>query len=67
MARQHLTIGTFGDIGFRTSPNGRIVARARYRYWDGKSRLVQATGDTRKQAERGSLPSGACSSRPSRR
>lgn len=52
MARQRLTIGTFGDIGFRTSPNGRIVARARYRDWDGKSRLVQATGDTWKQAER---------------
>ena len=52
VARQRLTIGAFGDIGFRTSPNGRVVARARYRDWDGKSRPVQATGDTRKQAER---------------
>lgn len=52
MARQRLTIGAFGDIGFRTSPNGRVVARARYRGWDGKSRPVQVTGDTRKQAER---------------
>jgi len=51
MSRQRLTIGTFGDIGFLTSPNGRIVARARYRDWDGKSRLVQATGDTQRTAE----------------
>lgn len=51
MSRQRLTIGTFGDIGFRVSPSGRTVARARYRDWDGKSRLIQATGDTQKQAE----------------
>jgi len=29
MSRQRLTIGTFGDIGFLTNSNGRIVARAR--------------------------------------
>lgn len=52
MARQRLTIGTFGDIGYFSGPSGRVVARARYRDWDGKNRLVQATGDTRKQAER---------------
>lgn len=52
MSRQRLTIGTFGDISYLDSPNGRIVARARYRDWDGKNRLVQATGDTRKAAER---------------
>ncbi|MEV7633164.1 tyrosine-type recombinase/integrase [Microbacterium sp. NPDC089318] len=51
MSRQRLTIGTFGDIGFLTNPNGRVVARARYRDWDGKNRLVQATGDTRRAAE----------------
>lgn len=52
MSRQRLTIGTFGEIGHLVSPNGRVVARARYRDWDGKTRLVQATGDTRKSAER---------------
>lgn len=52
MSRQRLTIGAFGEIGFLTSPNGRVVARARYRDWDGKTPLVQVTGDTRKSAER---------------
>lgn len=52
MSRQRLTIGTFGEIGHLLSPGGRVVARARYRDWDGKTRLVQATGDTRKSAER---------------
>lgn len=52
MSRQRLTIGTFGEIGHLVSPSGRVVARARYRDWDGKTRLAQATGDTRKSAER---------------
>lgn len=52
MSRQRLTIGTFGEIGHLVSPSGRVVARARYRDWDGKSRLVQATGI------HGSQPSG---------
>lgn len=51
MSRPRLTIGTFGTIGFQTSSNGRVTARARYRDWDGKSRLVQATGDTTRAAE----------------
>lgn len=51
MSRSRLTIGTFGDVGFQTAPNGRVTARARYRDWDGKSRLVQATGDTKRAAE----------------
>lgn len=49
MSRQRLTIGTFGDIGFLTGANGRVVARARD--WDGKNRLVQATGDSQRAAE----------------
>lgn len=52
MSRQRLTIGTFGEIGHLASPNGRVIVRARYRDWDGKTRLVQATGDTQKAAER---------------
>lgn len=51
MARQCLTIGTFGDIGFRTSLRGCVVARTRYRDWDGNNRLAQATSDTRKRSE----------------
>jgi integrase len=51
MSRQRLTIGTFGEIGYLKNPNGRTIARARYRDWDGKSRLVQATGHTKRAAE----------------
>ena len=51
MSRPRLTIGTFGTIGFQTASNGRVTARARYRDWDGKSRLVQATDDTKRAAE----------------
>lgn len=50
MSRERLTIGTFGDVCCLKQPSGRIMARARYRDWDGKSRLVQATGDTRRAA-----------------
>ena len=53
VARARLTIGTFGDIAYLEAPRGRVVARTRYRYWDGKSRLVQATANTRSQAEQG--------------
>lgn len=52
MGRPRLAIGTYGEIGFQRAASGRIVARARYRDWNGKTRLVQATGDTRKSAER---------------
>ncbi|WP_422934206.1 tyrosine-type recombinase/integrase [Sinomonas sp. P47F7] len=52
MSRQRLAVGTFGGIGYLPAAGGRIVARARYRGWDGRTRLVQATGATRKAAER---------------
>jgi len=51
MARPRLTIGIFGDITVRAMPSGRIEARTRFRDWDGRSRIVQATGDTVKAAE----------------
>jgi integrase len=51
MARQRLSIGTFGDISTRMSPSGRYLARTRYRDWDGHARLVQASGTTAKAAE----------------
>lgn len=52
MSAPHLSIGTFGDIGFVHIAGGRVVARVRDREWDGRTRLVQATGDTPKAAER---------------
>ena len=52
MSAPRLSIGTFGDIGFVCTDGGRVIARVRYRDWDGRTRLVQATGDTPKAAER---------------
>lgn len=50
MSRPRLAIGTFGDIGVTRTPGGRYTARARYRDWDGKTRLVEATADSGKAA-----------------
>lgn len=47
-----MTIGIFGEIGYIPTARGRVIARARFRDWDGKARLVQATGASRKAAER---------------
>jgi integrase len=52
MPRPRLPIGTFGEITTRRITRGRVEARARYRDWDGKTRLVQATADTERAAER---------------
>lgn len=52
MSRPRLTIGTFGEISVQRTAGGRIRARARYRDWDGTTRLVEATGTTQKGAER---------------
>ncbi|GAA3207022.1 tyrosine-type recombinase/integrase [Microbacterium terregens] len=52
MSRVRLAIGTFGEIGFLAAAPGRVIARARYRDWDGRTRLVQATAETRALAER---------------
>lgn len=52
MSRPRLTIGTYSEIWFQRTDGSRIVARARYRDWDGKNRLVQATGASRAAAER---------------
>lgn len=51
MARPRTPIGTFGKIGHRRLGKGRCEARARYRDWDGKLRVVQCTGPTRAAAE----------------
>lgn len=52
MSRPRLTIGTFGEIGFQRTVSGRVAAHARYRDWDGITRVVQATAATEKLAER---------------
>lgn len=52
MSRPRLTIGTYGAVNFQTMLTGRVVARTRFRDWDGKSRLVQATAASKSAAER---------------
>src|SRR4051812_38882661 len=52
MSRPRTPIGTFGEIDYRTNPSGTVRARARYRDDDGRLRPVEATGATRKAAER---------------
>ena len=52
MSRPRLTIGTYGEIWFLSTDSGKIEARAHYRDWDGKNRLVQARADTQASAER---------------
>jgi len=52
MGRPRLPIGTYGQIGFRAEVRGRVSAHTRYRDWDGRARLVQATGLSKAAAER---------------
>ncbi len=52
MSRPRLPIGTAGDIIVTIAASGTFTARARFRDWDGISRLVQASGRSRSGAER---------------
>ena len=52
MGRPRTAIGTFGEFTYITARSGWIKLRVRFRDDDGQLRLVQATGDTRKSAER---------------
>lgn len=52
MGRPRTPIGTFGKIHVAATDSGRFVASARYRDWDGASRQVSATADSRASAER---------------
>lgn len=52
MSRPRLPIGTAGDIIVTIASSGTFTARARFRDWDGVSRLVQASGRSRSAAER---------------
>ena len=50
--RPRTAIGTFGDFTYVSAPDGKVRARVRFRDDDGQLRLVQATGDSRRSAER---------------
>jgi integrase len=52
MGRPPLPVGTFGKIGFVEHSSGEIQARARFRDYDGRTRLVAKTGRSRAAAER---------------
>lgn len=52
MGRPPLPVGTFGKVGFLRLPNGEIQARARFRDFDGRTRLVSRAGASRAAAER---------------
>lgn len=52
MAKPRIEVGTFGTITFTVRSARSVEARTRYRDWDGKKRLVQATGPSEMAAER---------------
>ncbi len=52
MGRPRTPIGTFGKIRVVRVASGRVTASTRYRDWDGMSRQVSATADTKAAAER---------------
>lgn len=52
MAKPRIEVGTFGAITFIARSARSVEARTRYRDWDGKKRLVQATGPSEMAAER---------------
>lgn len=51
MARKPAPIGTYGVIGTSRNKRGAWVAKARFRDFDGVTRLVQATGETEAKAK----------------
>lgn len=52
MGRPPLPLGTYGKLLFFEMPNGRIQARARFRDYDGRVRLVCKVARSRAAAER---------------
>jgi integrase len=52
VGRPPLPVGTFGKIGFIEQPDGVVQARARFRDFDGRTRLVSKIGASRAAAER---------------
>jgi integrase len=52
MGRPPLPLGTYGKVLFRQLPSGQVLARVKFRDFDGRVRLVSKTGRTRAGAER---------------
>src|SRR3954452_17293556 len=52
MGRPPLPVGTFGKIHVRALGKGRVEARASFRDFDGRRRLVARYGQSRAEAER---------------
>ena len=52
MGRPPLPLGTFGKVLFLDLPSGQILARAKFRDFDGRVRLVSRSGRSRAAAER---------------
>ncbi len=52
MGRPPLPVGTFGKVHVRVLGKGRVEARASFRDFDGRRRLVARYGQTRAEAER---------------
>jgi integrase len=52
VGRPPLPLGTFGRVGFVTLSSGAIQARAKYRDYDGRVRLVSRSAPSRAAAER---------------
>lgn len=52
MSRKRLSVGTFGEISYRSTTSARVQARVRYRDQDGQVRFVSAVGSTRSDAAR---------------
>lgn len=65
MARKPAPIGTYGVIGTSQNKRGAWVAKARFRDFDGVTRLVQATGETEAKARNALKASLVDRSRPS--
>ncbi|SFE41823.1 tyrosine-type recombinase/integrase [Blastococcus tunisiensis] len=52
MGRPPLPLGTYGKVLFIAQPNGQVKARAKFRDFDGRVRLVSKVGPSRAAAER---------------
>jgi len=52
VGRPPLPVGTYGRIAFVELPSGEIQARARFRDYDGRTRLVSKVGRSKAAAER---------------
>jgi hypothetical protein len=52
MGRPPLPLGSFGKILFVRKPGGQVQARAKFRDFDGRVRLVARVGPSRPAAER---------------